>query len=124
MRFMVIVKATKESEAGGPPDPQIMEAMGKFNEELVKAGVNRVARGQGRPARTLNYGRKIPRFCTILEKPATAIVCEWNERVGEDSRGRRLDKIFPAHSGWHSILTGSEIFTKLVDSEPARAMYS
>ena len=39
MRFMVIVKATKESEAGGPPDPQIMEAMGKFNEELVKAGV-------------------------------------------------------------------------------------
>ena len=39
MRFMVIVKATKESEAGGPPDPQILEAMGKFNEELVKAGV-------------------------------------------------------------------------------------
>ncbi len=39
MRFMVIVKATKESEAGGPPDPRIMDAMGKFNEELVKAGV-------------------------------------------------------------------------------------
>lgn len=39
MRFMVIVKATKESEAGGPPDPEIMDAMGKFNEELVKAGV-------------------------------------------------------------------------------------
>jgi hypothetical protein len=39
MIFMVIVKATKESEAGEPPDPRIMEAMGKFNEELVKAGV-------------------------------------------------------------------------------------
>ena len=39
MRFMVIVKATKESEAGVLPDPEIMEAMGKFNEELVKAGV-------------------------------------------------------------------------------------
>ena len=39
MRFMVIVKATKESEAGGPPDPEIMEAMGKFNEELLNAGV-------------------------------------------------------------------------------------
>ena len=39
MRFMVMVKATKESEAGGPPDPKIMDAMGKFNEELVKAGV-------------------------------------------------------------------------------------
>jgi hypothetical protein len=36
---MVMVRATKESEAGGPPDPEIIEAMGKFNEELVKAGV-------------------------------------------------------------------------------------
>jgi len=39
MRFMVIVKATPESEAGGLPDPQLMADMGKFNEELVKAGI-------------------------------------------------------------------------------------
>ena len=39
MRFMVLVKATKESEAGGPPDAKILTEMGKFNEELVKAGV-------------------------------------------------------------------------------------
>jgi hypothetical protein len=39
MRFMVIVKATAQSEAGGLPDPQLMADMGKFNEELVKAGV-------------------------------------------------------------------------------------
>lgn len=39
MRFMVIVKATKESEAGGPPDTELLAAMGKFNEELVRAGV-------------------------------------------------------------------------------------
>jgi hypothetical protein len=39
MRFMVIVKATDVSEAGGPPDQEIMTAMGNFNEELVKAGV-------------------------------------------------------------------------------------
>src|SRR6185295_6740579 len=40
MRFMVIVKATKESEAGiKPSDEKVFEAMGKFNEELVKAGV-------------------------------------------------------------------------------------
>lgn len=45
MRFMVIVKATKESEAGGPPDPEIMDAMGKFNEELMKAGVLLAAEG-------------------------------------------------------------------------------
>src|SRR5207249_7590676 len=39
MRFMVIVKASKESEAGVLPDEKILTAMGKFNEELVKAGV-------------------------------------------------------------------------------------
>jgi len=39
MRFMVIVKANKESEAGVLPDRKILEAMGKFNDELVKAGV-------------------------------------------------------------------------------------
>lgn len=39
MKFMVIVKATKESEAGVLPDPQLLAEMGKFNEELVRAGV-------------------------------------------------------------------------------------
>src|SRR5579862_2591264 len=39
MKFMVIVKATRESEAGGLPDTQLMAEMGKFNEELVKAGI-------------------------------------------------------------------------------------
>ena len=39
MRFMVIVKATKESEAGVMPTEQLLTDMGKFNEELVKAGV-------------------------------------------------------------------------------------
>jgi hypothetical protein len=39
MRFMVIVKASKESEAGVLPDEKILTEMGKFNEQLVKAGV-------------------------------------------------------------------------------------
>ena len=39
MRFMVIVKANKDSEAGVLPDGKILAEMGKFNEELVKAGV-------------------------------------------------------------------------------------
>src|SRR5438067_3115800 len=39
MRFMVIVKATKESEAGILPDEKLLTEMGKFNEDLVKAGV-------------------------------------------------------------------------------------
>ena len=39
MRFMIIVKATKDSEAGIMPDQKLMDAMGAFNEELVKAGI-------------------------------------------------------------------------------------
>src|SRR5437763_6607807 len=39
MRFMVIVKASKDSEAGVMPSTELLAAMGKFNEEMVKAGV-------------------------------------------------------------------------------------
>ncbi|RQS08240.1 YciI family protein [Burkholderia sp. Bp9002] len=39
MRVMVIIKATSESEAGQMPDTELLTAMGKYNEELVKAGV-------------------------------------------------------------------------------------
>ncbi len=39
MRFMVIVKADKSSEAGVMPSTELLTAMGKFNEEMVKAGV-------------------------------------------------------------------------------------
>src|SRR3954465_10336117 len=39
MRFIVMVKATKDSEAGVMPSQQLLTEMGKYNEELVKAGV-------------------------------------------------------------------------------------
>ncbi len=39
MRFMVIVKANKDSEAGVLPTEEMLTAMGKYNEELVKAGI-------------------------------------------------------------------------------------
>src|SRR5215204_6725991 len=39
MRFMIIVKATKDSEAGVMPGPELLAAIGKYNEELLKAGV-------------------------------------------------------------------------------------
>jgi len=38
MRFMIILKGTPETEVA-PPDPQLMAEMGKFNEELIKAGI-------------------------------------------------------------------------------------
>jgi hypothetical protein len=39
MKFMVLVKATKDSEAGVMPSEELLAAMGKYNEELVKAGI-------------------------------------------------------------------------------------
>ena len=39
MRFVVMVKATKDSEAGKMPSTKLLEEMGQFNEELVKAGI-------------------------------------------------------------------------------------
>lgn len=45
MRFMAIVKANKDSEAGKMPSKEILAAMGKFNEDMVKAGVLLAAEG-------------------------------------------------------------------------------
>src|SRR5712692_9375242 len=45
MRFMVIVKASKDSEAGVMPGMELLTAMGKFNEELVKAGMMEAGEG-------------------------------------------------------------------------------
>ena len=45
MRFLVMVKATKDSESGKMQDTKLFEEMGKFNEELVKAGVMLAAEG-------------------------------------------------------------------------------
>ena len=39
MRFMMLVKASKESEAGALPRKELLAAMGQFNEEMMKAGV-------------------------------------------------------------------------------------
>ena len=45
MRFMVIVKASRDSEAGVMPSTELLTAMGKFNEEMVKAGVMEAGEG-------------------------------------------------------------------------------
>jgi hypothetical protein len=45
MRFMIIVKASKDSEAGVMPSQELLTEMGKFNEELAKAGVLLAAEG-------------------------------------------------------------------------------
>ena len=45
MRVMVMVKATEQSEAGHMPSTELLEAMGRYNEELVKAGVMMAGEG-------------------------------------------------------------------------------
>jgi hypothetical protein len=45
MKFMVLVKATPESEAGEMPSEELMAAMGAYNEELVKAGIMKAGEG-------------------------------------------------------------------------------
>lgn len=61
MKFMIIVKATPESEAGKMPSEQLLTDMGKFNEELVKAGVMLAGEGlhpSARGARVQFSGNK------------------------------------------------------------------
>jgi hypothetical protein len=70
MRFMVIVKATKESEAGAPPSEKIMTEMGKYNEELAKAGVMLAGEGlqpSSKGARVKFSGKKR----TVIDGPFT-----------------------------------------------------
>ena len=45
MRFIVMVKATPKSEAGVMPGPELFEAMGKYNEQLVNAGIMKAGEG-------------------------------------------------------------------------------
>ena len=68
MRFMVIVKANKESEAGILPSKEILAEMGKFNEELVKAGVMLAGEGlhaSSKGARVRFEGKKR----TVIDGP-------------------------------------------------------
>ncbi len=70
MRVMVLLKANQETEAGVPPDEKILTEMGKFNEELVKAGVMLAGEGlhpSSRGARVRFSGAKR----TVAEGPFT-----------------------------------------------------
>ncbi len=70
MRFMVIVKATKDSEAGKMPSEELLAAMAKYNEELVKAGVMLDGAGlqaSSKGARVRFFGDKR----TVIDGPFT-----------------------------------------------------
>src|SRR2546426_8863134 len=70
MRFMVMVKATRDSEAGKLPSAELLTEMGKFNEELVKAGVMLAGEGlqpSSKGARVRFSGAKR----TVIDGPFT-----------------------------------------------------
>jgi len=70
MRFMVLIKADKDSEAGVLPNEQLLTAMGKFNEELVNAGVMLAGEGlhpSSKGARVKFSGEKR----TVIDGPFT-----------------------------------------------------
>jgi hypothetical protein len=70
MRFMMIVKATAESEAGILPSTELLGAMGKFNEEMVKAGIMLAGEGlhpSSKGAR-VRFGGAKP---TVIDGPFT-----------------------------------------------------
>jgi hypothetical protein len=68
MRVMVIVKASKDSEAGVMPDPKLLADMGRFNEELVKAGV--ILAGEGLKASSFGARVKLSgNSRTVIDGP-------------------------------------------------------
>ncbi len=70
MRFMVFVKASEDSEAGVLPSRQLLEEMGKFNEELVRAGI--MLAGEGlRPSSSAARVRFSGQKRTVIDGPFT-----------------------------------------------------
>jgi hypothetical protein len=69
MRFMVIVKANKDSEAGTLPDQKILADMGKFNEELVKAGVMLAGEGLQASSKGARVRFDGPSKRTVIDGP-------------------------------------------------------
>ena len=105
MRFMVLVKATKDSEAGVMPSEEMLGAMGKFNEEMVKAGVMLDGNGlqpSSKGARVRFAGNKR----TVIDGPFAEtkelVAGYWIIQVKSQGRGHRMDQALPqsAQRGW------------------------
>ena len=115
MRFMVMVKADKDSEAGVMPDEKLLTEMGKYNEELVKAGVMLAGEGlhpSSKGARVRFSGDKR----TVIDGPFAETkelvagfwlwqvkskeeAIEWVKRCPNPMRGRVRDRDPPGVRG-------------------------
>jgi hypothetical protein len=111
MKFLCMMKATKESEAGLPPDPAMMQAMGKLMEDTIREGKMVMAGGLGpssRGARVQAAGGKISvvdgPFAEIKELVAGFAIMELPSLEAAIEEGRRmmqlhLDILGPSYEG-------------------------
>jgi len=140
MRFMVMVRASKESEAGDLPKQQILEEMGKFNEELVKAGIMLAGEGlqaSSKGARVRFSGKNR----TVIDGPFTetkeliagfwiwevknlAEAIEWLKRAPFEEGEVEIRQVFEAEDFGPSDPTGEVIKEIKKDEELRRAVES
>jgi len=69
MRFMVIVKANKDSEGGALPDEKMLTAMGRYNDELIKAGVMLAGEGLQASSKGARVRFDGPQKRTVIDGP-------------------------------------------------------
>src|SRR5215471_16186625 len=96
MRFMVIVKASKDSEAGKMPSEELLAAMAKFNEDMVKAGILLDAAGlqpSSKGARIRFSGNNRDRWAVCRDKGANRRLLDHPGEI--DGRRDRMDEALP-----------------------------
>ena len=114
MRFMVMVKATEESEAGVLPSDELLEAMGSYNEELVKAGVHARRRGPARRARRARACASTATSATVIDGPFTEtkelVAGFWIWQVQVAGGGDRVGQALPEPDGGDSEIEIRQVF--------------
>ena len=113
MRFMILIKADKNSEAGVMPDEKLLTEMGKFNDELVKAGVMLAGEGlqpSSKGARVKFSGEKR----TVIDGPFTEakelIAGYWMWQVKSKEEAIEWVKRCPNPTGAESEIEIRQVF--------------
>src|SRR3954466_3541821 len=113
MRFMVMIKATKDSEAGVMPNEQLLTAMGNFNDQLIKAGVMVAGEGlhpSSKGARVKFSGEKR----TVIDGPFTEakelIAGYWIWQVNSKEEAIEWVKRCPNPMGGESEIEIRQVF--------------
>ena len=113
MRFMVIIKADARSEAGIMPSQQLLAEMGKYNEELVKAGVMLAGEGlhpSSKGARVRFSGSKRTVFDGPFSEAKELVAGFWLWKVDSFAEAIEWAKRCPNPTGEESVLEIRQVF--------------